>query len=46
MLTTRQDYDEAKAFQLTPAKKSRRIKTLLAQAERLGFKLVPSTAMC
>ena len=34
MLTTKQNYDEAKAFALTPAKQARRIKQLLAQAAR------------
>ena len=44
MLTTRQNYDEAKAFSLTPAKKARRIKQLIAQAERLGLQLTPAPA--
>lgn len=43
MLTTRQNYDEAKAFSLTPAKKARRIKQLLAQAARFGLQLSPAT---
>lgn len=46
MLTTRENYEEAKAFRLTPAKKARRIKALLAQAARLGFQLAPTTAGC
>jgi len=37
------NYDEAKAFALTPAKQARKLKQLLAQAERLGFKLTPAT---
>jgi len=40
---TRQNYDEAKAFTLTPAKKARRIEQLLAQAARLGLQLAPAT---
>ncbi len=43
MLTTRQSYDEAKAFSLSPVKKARRIKQLLAQAARLGLQLAPAT---
>jgi transposase len=43
MLTTRQAYDEAKAFALTPEKKARRIKQVLAQAARLGLQLAPAT---
>jgi transposase len=43
MLTTRQNYDEEKAFQLTPAKKARRIRQVLAQAAQLGLKLTPTT---
>ena len=43
MLTTKQNYDEAKAFALTPAKQARRIKQLFAQAARLGFQIVPGT---
>ena len=46
MLTTRQNYDEAKAFALTPARKARRIKQLLAQAARLGLQLAPATEGC
>lgn len=42
LLTTRQSYDEAKAFLLTPAKKARRIKQLMAQAARLGLQLTPA----
>jgi uncharacterized protein YukE len=41
MLTTKENYDEAKAFSLTPAKKARRVKQLNAQAASLGFSLVP-----
>lgn len=39
MLTTCENYDEAKAFSLTPPKKAHRIKQLLAQATRLGLQL-------
>jgi len=46
MLTTRQNYDEAKAFALTPARKARRIKQLLTQAARLGLQLAPATEGC
>jgi transposase len=42
MLTTRQNYDEAKAFRLTPAKKERRIKQLIAQAARFGLQISPA----
>jgi transposase len=44
MLTTKQNYDEAKAFALTPAKKARRIQQLLAQAAALGLQLAPATS--
>jgi transposase len=43
MITSRQGYDEAKAFAIPPAKKARRIKNLLAQAARLGLQLAPAT---
>jgi len=43
MLTTKQDYDEAKAFTLTPAKKARRVQQLLVQAARFGYDLVPAS---
>jgi len=43
MLTIKQNYDEAKAFALTPAKQARRVKQFLAQAARLGFQVVPAT---
>jgi transposase len=46
MLTTKQNYDEAKAFALTPEKMARRVKQLLAQAVRLGLQLVPATSKC
>jgi transposase len=43
LLTTKQNYDEAKAFALTPQKTARRIKQLLAQAQRLGLHLASAT---
>ena len=42
MLTTRQAYDEAKAFALSPANEARRKRQFIAQAERFGLKFVPS----
>jgi transposase len=41
MITTRKPYDPAQAFQLTPAKRQRRLRQLQTHAARLGFTLVP-----
>ena len=40
--TTGQPYDETKAFQLTPAGLTRRLKNLQNQAQALNMKLVPA----
>ena len=41
-ITTGQPYDETKAFQLTPAGLTRRLKNLQNQAQALNMKLVPA----
>ena len=47
MITTGRAYDEAHAFQLTPAAQARRLQHLQKQAEALGLKLLPaSTSRC
>ena len=43
MIASRQRYDEAKAFCLTPKKRSRRIAELQKKAARYGFTLSPLT---
>jgi transposase len=46
LVTTRQEYDPARAFALTPAKKAQRIMNLQRQAAKLGYALIaqPSPA--
>jgi transposase len=41
MIATRQNYDEAKAFYVTPQKRSRQIAELHKKAARYGFALAP-----
>lgn len=43
MIANRQTFDESKAFQLSPLRKAKRIKTLKKAAEKLGFQLIPSS---
>jgi len=45
MITTRQPYDETRAFQLTPSSTARRVTNLQKQAAKLGLQLVPAQAV-
>ena len=42
MIVTGQPYDEAKAFNITPATNARRLQNLQKQATALNMKLVPA----
>ena len=42
MIVSGQPYDEAKAFDTTPAATARRIKNLQNQAQALNLKLIPA----
>lgn len=45
MIKTRRSYDESKAFRPNATSTKRRLKTLQAQAARLGFSLTPKEAV-
>jgi transposase len=42
VITRREPYDEARAFQQSPATAARRLKNLKNQAAKLGFQLTPA----
>ena len=44
-IVSAQPYDEAKAFNLTPASAARRLKNLQNQAQALNMKLIPASPL-